>query len=36
MRIYGEFVYIFGNETLITVLDLPRELRRAAQSSRGK
>lgn len=30
-RIYGQFVYLFADDTLITVLPLPREYRRAAK-----
>lgn len=33
MRVYGEFVYLFKADTLITVLSLPRELRASARAA---
>ena len=32
-RLYGEHVFIFSNEVLITVFPLPREMRAAAQKA---
>lgn len=34
IRIYGQFVYVFGiGDALVTVLELPHEFRRSAQSA---
>ena len=35
-RVYGEHVFIFHNEVLITVVLLPREIRRAAIKAGGR
>lgn len=36
MRIHGEFIYLFTGETLITVLNLPNEHKKAANKLRKK
>jgi hypothetical protein len=35
-RIYGEFIYLFNNETLITVLNLPNNFKSLANKLRNE
>ena len=36
IRIYGEFIYLFSNETLVTVLHLPNNFKNIVKSIKSK
>ena len=36
VRVHGDFVWVFGGETLITVFPLPNQFKNAAKKARGK